>query len=192
MSLGRGHTKGSTVREFRQVGRSRVSVCHLTPDDWRALRELRLQALADSPESFFGDMSAERDYGEKHWRQELDLNVWLMARSNTRQVGLVKLNCNARSHDDLHLEALWVAPDMRRRGVGEALVSALESAAATKGAHELRLWVFTENHSARDFYLRLGYTGPLDTQEIKSNGRRRHEQEFLKHIKVVGSPANSE
>ncbi|MFI6827367.1 GNAT family N-acetyltransferase [Kribbella sp. NPDC050241] len=180
------------MREFREVGRSQISVCHLTPDDWRTLRELRLQALADSPESFFGDISAERNYSEKQWRQELDLSVWLMATFDARQVGLVKLNCNARSHDDLHLEALWVAADMRRRGVGETLVWAVENTAATKGAQELRLWVFTENHSARDFYLRLGYTGPLDTQEIKSNGRRRHEQEFLKHIKVVGSPANSE
>lgn len=180
------------MREFRQDDGSQIAVCPLGADDWRTLRELRLQALADSPDSFFGEMSAERDYSENHWRQELDLNVWLMATCNTRQIGLVKLNCNARALDDLHLEALWVAPDTRRQGVGETLVSALERVAATKGAPELRLWVFTENHSARDFYLRLGYTRTPVIQDIKSNGRRRREQEYEKHLKPVGSRARSE
>ncbi|MFG1627646.1 GNAT family N-acetyltransferase [Kribbella sp. NPDC049227] len=180
------------MQEILQVGQSRTSVFRLGADDWRTLRELRLQALADSPDSFFGEMSAERDYSEKHWRQELDLNVWLTATSNTRQIGLVKLNCNARALDDLHLEALWVTPDMRRRGVGGILVSALESVAATEGAPELRLWVFIENHSARDFYLRLGYTRTPVVQDIKSNGRRRREQEYQKHLEPVGSRAHSE
>jgi GNAT superfamily N-acetyltransferase len=157
-----------------------ISVLGLIAEDWQTLRDLRLQALSDSPESFLGDLPAEQAYDEKQWRSELDLNIWFVARLDTRPVGLVKLNRNLDSDEGMHLESMWVAPTIRRRGIGATLVSALESTAATMDARQLRLWVFADNHSARDFYLRLGYTGPIRSQSIEANGRATFEEEYEK------------
>ncbi|MFF1817328.1 GNAT family N-acetyltransferase [Kribbella sp. NPDC058245] len=159
-----------------------ISVFRLEADDWQTARDVRLSALTDSAAAFLGDESAERGFGEKQWRGELERHAWFVARLDGEAVGLAKLTRSPEHNDDMHLEAMWVAPDVRRRGVGEVLVSALEATAAASGAQVLRLWVFTENRSARDFYLRLGYRGPLHPQKIEVNGRFRIEAEFEKRL----------
>ncbi|WP_165956750.1 GNAT family N-acetyltransferase [Kribbella antibiotica] len=159
-----------------------ISVFRLEADDWQTARDVRLSALTDSAAAFLGDEAAERGYNENQWRAELDVHVWFVARLDDKAVGLAKLNRSPDQSDGIHLEAMWVAPDVRRRGVGEVLVSALEATAASLGAQVLRLWVFTENRSARDFYLRLGYRGPLHPQKIEVNGRFRIEEEFEKRL----------
>ncbi|WP_166665406.1 GNAT family N-acetyltransferase [Kribbella caucasensis] len=154
----------------------------MVADDWQTLKDLRLQALTESSESFLGDLLAEQDYDEKHWRQELSRNVWLMATFDTRKIGLAKLNHNVQPDDGMHLEALWVAPDNRRQKVGKLLVSALENIAAAMDAPQLKLWVFAENDLAREFYLQMGYMETLRKQPIKANGRIRLEEEYQKQL----------
>ncbi|MFK4083997.1 GNAT family N-acetyltransferase [Kribbella sp. NPDC020789] len=140
---------------------------------------MRLQALSDSPDAF---LALEGEDDELHWREDLDQNVWCLARLADQPVGLAKLNRVAEHKDGMHLEAVWVAPQARHQGVGEVLVAALESIAATLGAHLLRLWVFAENHSAKNFYRQLGYTGPTRRQPIKVNDRVRFEDEYEKYL----------
>ncbi|MFB6720013.1 GNAT family N-acetyltransferase [Kribbella sp. NPDC056345] len=159
-----------------------ISVFRLEADDWLTARELRLQALRDSPDAFLGGMTAEGEYDEKHWRGELELNVWFVARLDSEPVGLAKLNRSPEEDDGMHLEAMWVAPAARLRGVGEVLVAAVESTATALGAQLLRLWVFAEIQSAHTFYRQLGYTGPVRRQAIKVNDRVRIEEEYEKHL----------
>lgn len=161
---------------------SQISVFRLEAEDWPTARELRLRALSDSPDAFLGGMSAEGEYDEKHWRGELELNVWFLARLDAEPVGLAKLNRSPEENDGMHLEAMWVAPAARLRGVGEVLVSAVESTAAALGAQLLRLWVFAEIQSAHTFYRQLGYTGPIRKQAIKVNDRVRIEEEYEKRL----------
>jgi len=167
-------------QDVLELIRPKISTVRLTADDWLTLRDLRLQALDDSPGSFLGDLAAEGRYSRNRWRQEIGRHDWFIATLDAKPVGLVKLNRNQDSHDGMHLEALWVAPGARCRGVGEALISAVEKAAATLGERELKLWIFIDNPTVRDFYLRRGYTGPHRTQMIAANGRITYEKEYQK------------
>jgi ribosomal protein S18 acetylase RimI-like enzyme len=168
------------VQDLERLAQSRASVVNLAPADWQILRDLRLKALAESPESFLGDLPAERTYDEKHWRQELAHNVWMVATLGTRNIGLAKLN--VQSDDGMHLEALWVDPKERRRGVGTSLVAALEKIAARRGTPQLKLWIFTENDLARQFYRHIDYGETTLVQPIKANNRLRLEAEYQKRL----------
>jgi GNAT superfamily N-acetyltransferase len=159
----------------------KVSVFQLEADDWRTARDLRLQALSDSPFAFLGDSSVEGEYDEKDWRADLEINIWFLARLDSRAVGIARLN-RTEQDDGMHLEALWVAPEVRRRGVGEILVSAVESTATTLEAPLLHLWVFAEHRTAHEFLHRLGYAGPIRKQAIKVNDRIRIEEEYEKYL----------
>ncbi|GAA1689059.1 hypothetical protein GCM10009745_37460 [Kribbella yunnanensis] len=159
-----------------------ISVFRLEADDWPTARAMRLQALSDSPDAFLGGMSAEGEYDEKHWRGLLEVHVWFLARLDGEPVGLAKLNRSPEEDDGMHLEAMWVAPFARLRGVGEVLVSAVESTAFALGAQLLRLWVFAEIESAHRFYRQLGYSGPTRIQAIKVNDRVRIEEEYEKYL----------
>jgi GNAT superfamily N-acetyltransferase len=176
-SLGR-QTERCPLQELPESSRPPILVFRLSADDWSNLKASRLQALTESPKSFLGEISAEHGYDEEYWRRQLRHNVWLLAAIDTKPVGIVKLN----HEEGTHLEALWVAEAARRRGVGEVLVAAIENIAAEMGMRELRLWVFTENHEAHEFYLRLGYTKIGDPQPLESIGR--DEQEYRKELKV--------
>jgi GNAT superfamily N-acetyltransferase len=177
-SAGR-QTEGCTLQELPENSWPPIFVFRLSADDWPTLKALRLQALTESPKSFLGEVSAEQKYDAEYWRRQLRHHVWLLATIDTKPVGIVKFN----HRDGTHLEALWVAEAVRRQKVGETLVAATENVAAAMGMHELRLWVFTENHEAHDFYLRLGYTKTGDPQHLESAGR--DEQEYRKPLESL-------
>ena len=52
---------------------------------------------------------------------------------------------------------LAVAPDLRKRGLGEAMMRAAEGWAAARGMPKMQLMVRTENAGAAGFYHAIGY-----------------------------------
>lgn len=59
---------------------------------------------------------------------------------------------------DAYIGELAVAEDCTTRGIGRALVTAIETWARTSGHSRITLETGASNHSARAFYLTLGYT----------------------------------
>nr|WP_218886409.1 GNAT family N-acetyltransferase [Kineococcus aurantiacus] len=86
-------------------------------------------------------------------RAAVAAQVVLVAREGTRLVGSVRVRVQDRVG---HVGRLAVAPDRQRRGIGTALLTALEDA-VPQGVRELRL--FTGGDSAENIarYERAGY-----------------------------------
>ncbi len=75
---------------------------------------------------------------------------------------LTSLRPELLSHEpSAHLEAIAVGEGAEGLGVGQALLSAAEDEARTKGAKTITLHVFGVNTRARDFYEKSGYDGEL-------------------------------
>ena len=53
---------------------------------------------------------------------------------------------------------IYVEPHMKIEGVGTAMAEHCEERAIEQGYSEICLWVLEENHSARNFYEKLGYS----------------------------------
>lgn len=58
---------------------------------------------------------------------------------------------------DAFVTELWVSPECRGRGVGEALLEAAEQHARASDVHALHLMVRPENEGARRLYAKQGY-----------------------------------
>lgn len=58
---------------------------------------------------------------------------------------------------DDRISDVWVAPDCQGRGVGSALVRALEAEIAARGYREARIEALTANARAIGVYRRIGY-----------------------------------
>ncbi|MEI2296725.1 GNAT family N-acetyltransferase [Ensifer sp. MJa1] len=76
----------------------------------------------------------------------------LVAEANGALAGL-----GASEHGDNHISDIWVAPEHEGKGVGSALVGALEQQFRARGFREATIRVSADNARALGLYLRLGY-----------------------------------
>src|SRR5947209_2603328 len=136
-----------------------VDIRRLEPDDWRLWREVRLEALAEAPYAFGSTLeywSGEGDT-EENWRSRL-LNVPLniVALSGGRGVGQV----GATAPDGIgrvEMISMWVAPDVRGAGVGDALIAEVVRWAADQRAAAVELAVKRSNGPGIQLYRRHGF-----------------------------------
>ncbi|NKK90901.1 GNAT family N-acetyltransferase [Rhizobium leguminosarum bv. viciae] len=76
----------------------------------------------------------------------------LVAEINRALAGL-----GASEHSDNHISDIWVAPKHEGKGVGSALVAALEVRFRSQGFREATIRVSADNARALSLYLHLGY-----------------------------------
>ncbi|WP_228479954.1 GNAT family N-acetyltransferase [Microbacterium abyssi] len=126
----------------------------LTESDWRAWRSLRLRALQDAPFAFGSRYEDWKNAPEERWRQRLRnsgmLNV--IALRDGIPAGMV----GGMQGERIELISMWVAPEARGHGVGDALISAVEAWAIPQ-ATELWLAVVPTNSAAVTAYVRNGF-----------------------------------
>lgn len=129
----------------------------VTADDWPLWRDARLAALADAPHAFKSRLADWADGGERRWRSRFEMpgayNV--LALREGRPVGVASGVPGDNGVSDLR--SVWVSPDLRGRGVGDQLVSAVERWARRAGATTLRLTVIPGNEPAIALYRRNGF-----------------------------------
>jgi len=70
-----------------------------------------------------------------------------------------------------HLDAIAVAPEARRRGIGRALLQRAEQHAAERGAVSMTLMTAIDNHAARRLFRRAGYLELLENDGVYAGGR---------------------
>lgn len=160
------------------AGSERVRLRRLGPDDWRDWRALRLRALAESPEAFGSTLAEWSGPGdlEERWRARLALPGArnLLARlEGPGGEGDVGMASGLREGDRVGLVSMWVAPEARGRGVGDALVAAVVDGAREDGASVVRLDVAEGNDPALALYLRHGFVLTGELGDLMADGVRR-------------------
>lgn len=146
-----------------------IHVRGLGPDDALALREIRLRALADTPENFGSLVAIEAAEPEAHWRAWLGKCTWFAGFEGDRAVAIV---CGLPGQPDWSLFSMWVAPEARGNGLAARLADEVRAAAEVAGAHAIGLHVFEDNHRARRIYERLGYVATGVWEDVEGKGRR--------------------
>jgi len=139
----------------------------LTPDDWRVWRQMRLASLAEAPYAFgsrLEDWLGDGDR-EERWRARLSIpgSYHVAAEIDGDVVGVAG-GLPTPDGGVVELISMWVRPEARGRGVGDALVEAVEGWARRTGASTVRLAVAEGNDRAEALYRRHGYrrTGEVD------------------------------
>jgi ribosomal protein S18 acetylase RimI-like enzyme len=149
-------------------GTETVTVRRLEPDDWALSRDIRLAALADAPHAYGSSLAREREFTEDVWRSRLrpENGVTVLATVGDRAAGIAGGYTPADA-DSVLLVAMWARPELRGRGVADALVTEIFAWAAENGWSEVRLRVADGNTAARKLFERHGFrsTGERDTLE---------------------------
>jgi ribosomal protein S18 acetylase RimI-like enzyme len=132
----------------------------VTPSDWRALKHLRLAALLDTPLAFCERWTDAAALEDDAWKERaargadggdgFQVMAWDGARPVATAVGSVE-------DGTAWLTGVYVAPDLRGRGLLERLVRPVADWAEEEGGTALRLEVHEDNPHARSAYRRLGF-----------------------------------
>jgi GNAT superfamily N-acetyltransferase len=122
--------------------------------DEPVLRDLRLQAMSDSPDAFGSTYERELARTTLDWQQWLSPGVTFLLEHARRGVGIVAGQPDPIDPHVVHLMAMWVHPEVRGSGGADALVTALVKWAETRGATIVCLDVIKSNIRATRFYER--------------------------------------
>jgi GNAT superfamily N-acetyltransferase len=165
-------------------------VRRIQPDEGDILAELRLSALLDAPSAFASTHALEASLTTDEWvglavrRASGCDEATFIAWDELRPTGLVGA---CRSHDDnvVELVSMWISPESRERGVGEALVRAVTAWALGLGVDLVALWVTQGNEQARRLYERMGFSETGDVEALPSDPCRDELRMILRFSESV-------
>jgi RimJ/RimL family protein N-acetyltransferase len=132
--------------------------------DAPAFRELRLNALLDSPTAFSMDYERSSKYPLKHWEDTLTMDdnesAIFFAEREGRLIGMTGI-VRGRSPKTRHAADIWgvfVSREWRGLHIAEELIASCKSWARARNIVILRLAVVATNRPAIRCYERCGFT----------------------------------
>ncbi len=149
------------------------SIRSLGGTEWRAYRDLRLRALADSPDAFGSTLERERDRPDAEWAARVssgassELDLPLVAEEGAELVGLAWGKIIASASDTAHVFQMWVAPECRGQGLGVELLTTIIGWAREANARRLVLGVTCGDTSAQRLYTRAGFKSLGDAEPLR-------------------------
>lgn len=172
-----------------------VSYRDATPADAVALKDLFAESFIDA----FGHLYRPADLAEfldgnsdEKWHANLsDSQVAIqVAETDGRLVGFVELAPKKLPYETpapaLELRRLYLRNEAHGTGVAQRLMEWALEEAARRGAKELVLSVYVDNHRARRFYERYGFeaVGKYDFMV----GSQADEDLILRHVIMLAAP----
>ncbi len=134
-----------------------ATVRRVGPDDWVALRGIRLEALADTPEAYGSTLADVGTWADERWRVMASRGANFLAELDGRVVGMVAGGVNSERPGTRWMYAMYVTPEARGTGVADDLVETVSQWARDEGVTQLYLSVTSTVVRARAFYERMGF-----------------------------------
>ena len=153
----------STVGSHEQPMSHPPSIRPFAPHEWRTYREMRLHALADSPDAFARTLAEEEGRQNAEWSARLEsgttsrYDLPLVAEVGTEPVGLAWGRIDPAEPEVAYLYQVWVAPNRRCLGAGRMLLEAVIAWASAADARYLALDVTCGDSPATRLYTRTGF-----------------------------------
>ncbi len=126
-------------------------------DDWPALRSIRLESLADTPDAYGSTLVESSAWSDEQWRSAASQRLYFLAQRGDRIVGMVSGGLVAGRPRTHWLFSMYVTPSARGTETAARLVDAVAQWARDLGAVELYLHVTSSVARACAFYDKVGF-----------------------------------
>ena len=152
-----------------------MRIRELRRHEWALFRELRLRALAESPDAFGRRLVDELARTDADWMRLTESvttpggQVMLVAEEAGRPLGLAFGIFDKERAKTGHVGGMWVEPAARGRGAGRSLLDAAIAWARSRGLDRLELWVTEGNAPAVRLYEQAGFADTGRRDVLPSN-----------------------
>jgi GNAT superfamily N-acetyltransferase len=163
----------------------------LAEHEWAIYKDLRLAALAESPDAFGSTFAKEAQRSDAEWANRLTSGVnssWdfpIVAEIDRQPIGLAWGRIEESNPTVANLYQVWVHPNYRRLGTGQLLLEAVTTWATGKQAHFLELGVTRGDTPAMRLYTRAGFEPVGQPQPIRPGAELLGQRMQLKLKKVT-------
>jgi ribosomal protein S18 acetylase RimI-like enzyme len=153
------------------TSRDTIRIRRIRPEDWDALRILRLAALETDPLAFGSNLRREQESDPQKWKNGATRGstgtreaIYVAENGAGQLVGMIG---SFTEDDQPHVSGMWVHPQSRGRGIGGRLLDQLLGwLASVAPARPVLLEVNPSQEAARSLYVgrgfvRTGRTRPL-------------------------------
>jgi GNAT superfamily N-acetyltransferase len=126
--------------------------------DWCILRDAILESVTTSPDSFGTKEDEIKGESQDFWEHKLKSSDWAVVQRRNEVLGIAgakspaEIDVYALQEKACFIESVWISPSIRRKGVGERLVTYLIEQERRVGIRKFYLWVFDGNTSAEGLY----------------------------------------
>lgn len=131
--------------------------------EWPVYRELRLRALADSPDAFGSTLASEQTRSGEDWAARIAAaatsgrDLPIIAEVDRKPAGLAWAKFDATNPSAVNIYQMWVAPEFRGQGIGRMLLRAAIEWAGDQNATEVHLAVTCGQTPAMRLYTSEGF-----------------------------------
>ncbi|WP_280335663.1 GNAT family N-acetyltransferase [Nocardia wallacei] len=136
-----------------------TEVRQVTPQDCGWRRDLSLQMLLESPESFKSSYEEAAARTEQHWRSRIAASPNMLAALRAgKPVGTINVAPVENRPDAMEITGVWVAPTARGTGVGDQLMRRQLQWLRDNHYREAILWRLESNTAMERLARRHGFT----------------------------------
>jgi RimJ/RimL family protein N-acetyltransferase len=146
------------------TARGEIAIRDATPTDAMSFRELRLEALQDSPTAFSADYQKNLNHPAKYWEDmltmEADEATIFLAEHEGKLIGMTGI-ARGRSQKTRHGAWIWgvyVKPEWRGLYIAEELIHSCSTWAKARKIVVVKLGVTSTNQPAIRCYERCGFS----------------------------------
>jgi ribosomal protein S18 acetylase RimI-like enzyme len=138
------------------------------------LKQVRLTALRDTPSAFSSTWARESQRSNEDWLKlalawTSGQSVFYVALDEGTPCGMIAGKSDEIAPGRAWVLSMWVAPALRRSGLGARLMNEVERWAQGLGIYELHLHVTSNNSTAQSFYEKCGFIRTGITQPYQND-----------------------
>jgi len=155
-----------------------VDIVPLAADEGPLLQRLRIAALTESPDAFSPTAAEARSHDAGYWQRAAERLaasadfVMFTARVGGEGLGLASAQRDAAGVG--HIGAMWVDPQLRRKGAGARLFDTAVAFLRNRGCVEIRLSVTETNAPAIALYRSRGFELTGESEPLRAESPLRN------------------
>jgi len=154
--VARDHFRQRRGGRSRHHGEVPFRIIGAEPEDWEAVRAIRLRSLSEEPQAYAADYETEARYRPELWQERLATAFSYLAFDDDHD--LVGIATGVWTRDgDTHVVGMYVAPEARGHGCAHQLLDAIADLAIRRQGKRLLLEVAESNVRAARCYRSYGF-----------------------------------
>lgn len=154
-----------------------VEIVTLRVDEWQLYKQIRVEAVSDSPQAFGSNRDAQLAHPDSFWQKRLEdaakgKEQWMLfARAGGDLVGMTGAYRDEENPREATVISVYVTPAWRGKGISARLMRAILEALKAAGIRKVWIGVNIEQKAALHLYLKTGFQVELTEHNRMGDGK---------------------